>query len=179
MRVIIEGAEGTGKSTLAAALAEKHGLDVCHCGRDDPGDYEFYLHTSRKENCVWDRHTIGELIYPKVFNRPGRLNAEDCHLVIWKYQVSGGKAVVLTAPTDTIMERLATRGEKRNHLTREMVEEIDRDFRWFANTMRVPVIDTSKHSVDEIVKMIENMEPVTWSVTEPKAAKSASDKEEN
>ena len=48
MKVILEGCDGTGKTTLAKLLAERYGLDICHCTQYDPADYDFYSHTMRK-----------------------------------------------------------------------------------------------------------------------------------
>ena len=42
MRIILEGCDGTGKTTLANILAFKYGLDICHCTASDPSDFQFY-----------------------------------------------------------------------------------------------------------------------------------------
>ena len=73
MKIIIEGADGTGKTTLAKILADKYGLEICHCTQHDPADFYFYRETLRKENVIWDRHTIGELIYPLIFDRKAKI----------------------------------------------------------------------------------------------------------
>ena len=39
MKIILEGCDGTGKTTLAKLLAEKYGLDICHCTAEDPKDF--------------------------------------------------------------------------------------------------------------------------------------------
>ena len=80
--VILDGCDGTGKTTLAKIIAAKYGWDICHCTGDDPKDYEFYRQTGKKQNVVWDRHTIGELIYPTVFNRKPELATEDARLAL-------------------------------------------------------------------------------------------------
>ena len=77
--VILDGCDGTGKTTLAKIIAAKYGWDICHCTGDDPKDYEFYRQTGKKQNVVWDRHTIGELIYPTVFNRKPELATAAVH----------------------------------------------------------------------------------------------------
>lgn len=48
MKIILEGADGTGKTTLAKILAERYGLDICHCTQDDPNDFIFYQQSIRK-----------------------------------------------------------------------------------------------------------------------------------
>ena len=110
MRIIIEGCDGTGKTTLAKLLANEYNLDICHCGREDPCDYDFYKQSVRKDNVVWDRHTIGELIYPKVFDRAQQIGTEDARIVISYAKSMDTKIFILTADLDEIKKRLLIRG---------------------------------------------------------------------
>lgn len=48
MRIVLEGVDGAGKTTLAKILAQKYGLDICHCTQYDAADYAFYRQTLRK-----------------------------------------------------------------------------------------------------------------------------------
>lgn len=157
MRIILEGCDGTGKTTLAKILAERYGLDVCHCTQHDPGDYNFYRQTLRKENVVWDRHTLGELIYPYIFERKPGIGAEDARLIMHYAKEEGAKVFVLTADISTIYERLNARGNE-NPLIYENVDHIDQKFRFYAEQFNVPIIDTSKLSLQQIFNIIEEKE---------------------
>jgi len=155
MRIILEGVDGAGKTTLAKILAEKYGLDICHCGVTDPSDYIFYRQSSRKDNVVWDRHTLGELIYPKVFNRKAKCCPEDARIVLMiGKQELGLKTLVLTADTDVLRSRLEARGNEHPAIM-EKLEWINEQFKWYANDFHLPLIDTSKMTLDEIFKLIE------------------------
>lgn len=155
MRIILEGVDGAGKTTLAKILAEKYNLDICHCGMTDPSDYHFYRETSKKDNVVWDRHTIGELIYPKVFGREQQCSPEDARIILTLgKQELGLKTLVLTTDIDILKTRLEVRGNEHPKIL-ENLKWIDDQFRWYAEDFHLPLIDTSKMTLNEIFKLIE------------------------
>lgn len=154
MKIILEGADGTGKTTLAKILADKYGLDVCHCTQHDPADYNFYRQSVRKNNVVWDRHTIGELIYPSVFSRYQKIGTEDARLVIHYAREEGTKIFVLTEDLELIRKRLDERGTENKKII-ENIKWINDQFVFYANQFHVPVISTSKMTLDEMYKLVE------------------------
>lgn len=155
MKIIIEGADGTGKTTLARILANEYGLDYCHCTASDPADYSFYLNTARKDNVVWDRHTIGELIYPEVFDRPSKIGIEDARLVLAHAREQGTKIFVLTTQIDVIKDRLNKRGGEHEKIL-EKIEFINDRFVFYANEFNIPLIDTSTLTLGQIFDLINN-----------------------
>ena len=154
MKIVLEGCDGTGKTTLATILADRYNLDICHCTQKDAADYNFYRQTLRKENVIWDRHTIGELIYPKVFNRDAQIGTEDARLVIHYGKEEGVKFFVLTADIEIIKNRLLSRGNEDDRIVKTC-EEIDARFRFYAKQYDIPIIDTSKMTLNEIFDLIE------------------------
>lgn len=73
MITIIEGADGTGKTTLAksAAFAD---LQYCHCG--PPGEdpfFEYFQLAKTRNKALFDRFHIGERVYGKLFRNDDRL----------------------------------------------------------------------------------------------------------
>lgn len=154
MKIILEGCDGTGKTTLAKILAEKYWLDICHCTQHDAADYDFYRQTLRKENIVWDRHTIGELIYPAIFGRKQQIGTEDARLVMHYAKEEGVKVLVLTCDPEILEARLIGRGTEDFRIIKNC-EEIDKQFRFYAEQYHLPVIDTTKMTLREIFNLIE------------------------
>lgn len=156
MKIIIEGVDGAGKTTLAKILAERYGLDVCHCTQHDAADYDFYRQTLRKQNVVWDRHTLGELIYPKVFNRKAQITPEDARLIMHYAKEEDVKILVLTADLTVLQKRLNCRSIPEHTLILENLAHIDEQFKFFAEEFHLPVIDTSKMTLQQIFDLVEN-----------------------
>lgn len=154
MKIIIEGCDGTGKTTLAKILADKYGLEIAHCTQHDAADYDFYRQTLRKENVIWDRHTIGELIYPTIFGRQRQIGTEDARLVMHYAKQEGVKIFVLTCDNDVIRERLCERGNE-HPLILKNIDEINHQFVFYAQQFHLPIIDTSKMTLEEIFNLVE------------------------
>lgn len=156
MRIILEGADCTGKSTLANILAYKYGLDVCHCTQHDPCDYDFYRHSIRKNNIVWDRHTIGELIYPEIFKRTPQTHFEDARILLYHaIHDYNAKVFVLTADNHILRDRLCSRPDEHSSIVKN-IEEINRKFLLYAEAFCIPVIDTTKMTLQEIFDLVED-----------------------
>ena len=111
-RIIVEGCDGTGKTTLCKQLAEKYGWDIVHVTSKDPNDFDFYKQTMRKTNVVFDRHFIGEMIYPRVYNRKGNLDRHDLEYFIKESYKQKCPVIVLTADIEELKRRLSIRGEE-------------------------------------------------------------------
>lgn len=154
MKIILEGCDGTGKTTLAKILADKYGLDICHCTQDDPGDYDFYRQTVRKENVIWDRHTLGELIYPVVFGRKQKISTEDARLIIHHAREDDVRIFVLTASAQSLTSRIDARGNEDARIHEKLLE-IDHEFRFYANKFDIPIIDTASMTLGDIFKLVE------------------------
>lgn len=154
MRIILEGADGVGKTTLANILAQKYGLDICHCTQYDATDYAFYSQTLRKENTVWDRHTIGELIYPKVFNREAQITPYEAKAIIEAAKQEDIKILVLTCGSRELANRVRSRKNEHPKIV-ENLDWIDKAFKECAKWLGVPIIDTSKMTLGEIFKLVE------------------------
>lgn len=154
MRIILEGCDGTGKTTLANLLASKYNLDICHCTTVDPNDFQFYKQAVRKNNVVWDCYAIGELIYPEIFSRKTDISPEDVRIILWNIKELGGKCFVLTERPSVIKKRLLAKGIKDFKILGN-IEKINNEFIFYANQYNIPVINTSYMTLSEIFEMIE------------------------
>lgn len=152
--IVIEGCDGTGKTTLCKKLAEKYGWDTVHVTSKDPNDFDFYKQTLRKTNVIYDRHFLGEMIYPKIYNRKGNLSNYD--LDWFKYYRFDTRTcvIVLTAHLDEIKRRLTERGEFK--FVFDKVDSINNQFLQLARKCMFKIFDTSVDSFDKICEYIES-----------------------
>lgn len=95
MRIIIEGADGVGKTTIAEKIAEKFNLSLVHFTNKDPRDLNFYYQSLRKNNVVYDRSFLSEMIYPKIFNRPQKLKKYEFEYLLEKAKELEIKIIIL------------------------------------------------------------------------------------
>ena len=155
MKIIIEGCDGTGKTTLAKTLAEMYQLDVVHMTNRDSNTFNFYREALGKEDVVWDRNLIGEIVYPKVFNRQSNIDEIDLEFLIKRAKASGVIFLILTTDMEEIKRRIIERGGEYESVI-ENLEFINTTFCEIATKYNLPLIDTSKVSVSEICKLYIN-----------------------
>lgn len=111
MNIIIEGTDGTGKSTLAKYLQENFNLKYQHSSSetDNNFDYHFELLDS-KENVVLDRFQLGEIIYPML--TPDRDSKITLSQAVMLSRMEDTLTIILYASdTSVLKDRLHERGE--------------------------------------------------------------------
>lgn len=161
MRIVIEGCDGTGKTSVAKILAKQYGCDVVHMTGDDPKDHEFYWQSLRKQNVIYDRNVLGELVYPYVFDRGKCLTNAEADNAISFYKQRGVYFFVLTANEGICKARLMMRGNEDQRILSN-IPYILAKFKALAFEYNIPEIDTSQRSTSsvakEIIKIIEESE---------------------
>lgn len=153
MRIIIEGADGTGKTTLVKKLARTYSLDSLNINRYDPNNFNFYLETLKKTKVIFDRHFVGEMIYPKVFDRKGNLNKEDFEWLV-NYSKENGIAIIILYTDESILLERQKRNEYPEVLNN--IIEINRQFIEIAKKYSIPLVDVEKMNYDDICELVEN-----------------------
>jgi thymidylate kinase len=150
MLVIIEGCDGTGKSTLAARLAERlDGAEVLHLGPPKRHPLEEtvlalddYTPGSGRHVIV-DRFHLGEMIYGPIYRGESKLGPlggpEHKWVDLW-LKSRGALQVVLTATLKTVEDRIGVRGDdfvKNEHL-RSILRE-------YAQAAHLSMVATNSH----------------------------------
>jgi hypothetical protein len=110
--IVLEGCDGTGKTTLAVTLASQHGYAVIHSGRTPDGTdlaerYQALLATPGK--IVLDRSFISELVYGPLDHGRSRLTLPGATDLARRVAARGGVLVHLTGHPEAITARLRSR----------------------------------------------------------------------
>lgn len=157
MLIVLEGCDGTGKSTLANSLAKVLGAEIIHCSQYTPNDYNFFtqiIESSKDRHIIADRFMYGQFVYQNEEERPlsemskygyGKSALGNLHMLETQILEAGGRVIHVVAPIEEIQERLQLRGEVViNGLT---IEEVVSRFKGTFRHSILPIIewDTSRY----------------------------------
>ena len=108
MNIVIEGCDGTGKSTIAKHLCERFGLQYWH--ESQPRTFKEYEQMLKYGGFVFDRFCFGQFVYNAPEER--KLTPEELKkLVTEVFAQTGTLLLYVDAKTDTIIKRLIQLGE--------------------------------------------------------------------
>jgi thymidylate kinase len=110
--IVLDGCDGTGKTTLATTLRDRHGYTVVHSARTPDGTdladrYQRLLRTPGL--IVLDRSFISELVYGPLFHERSRITMPAAIQLAEYIAQRGGVLVHLTGNPDGIIARLRAR----------------------------------------------------------------------
>ena len=110
--IVLEGCDGTGKTTLATELEGQHGYTVIHSSRvDDPAGladaYRAVLH--RPGKLALDRSFISELVYGPLREGRSRLTGREAAELAFALADRGGVLLHLTGHPVALAARLRAR----------------------------------------------------------------------
>ena len=154
MRLVVDGCDGVGKTTIAKMLCSNYGLDYAHCTNRDPTDWNFYSNIIRKDDILWDRHCVSELVYPRFFGREQLMSFQQVELLV---AGSGAKFIIFSCPDDVLYDRLMRRGEEHVEVLDNFIS-INRMFCELGDRLGIPVVDTSSTGIDEIFSLVEGFD---------------------
>lgn len=115
--IIIEGVDGTGKSTFARRLAEERGVELWHRGAPTAHNWleEYVLPLTeggKTKDVVIDRWHFGEMVWPQVMGRrslfAGLEAFNQCNSILGAL---GAKMIYVKRDHRGIRKTLAARGE--------------------------------------------------------------------
>lgn len=140
MLIVLEGCDGTGKTTLATLLSKLMNAEIIHCSTHTPNTYKFFhnlIEFSKEKNIIADRWCYGQFVYQAEEERPLRdysqKAASEYNLRILEEEMleAGAKVILVKATPEVIRKRLEARGETLiNGLT---VEEVSQKFETVKN----------------------------------------------
>lgn len=99
MRIIIDGNDGVGKTTLAKRLQSDFKIkSYIHLSGKDPRNYEFYNQLLDKEDVIFDRSFLDEPVYSAVLKRKYAMQNGEFNKLIEK--VKQNNIVVIICQAD-------------------------------------------------------------------------------
>ena len=155
MKVIVEGADGVGKSTIVNNLAKTYNCDIIQMTKWGSRRFTDYGAKLMLDNVISDRSFLSEMIYKQAFWLQPELSFGEFNKLIYDAKEQRWKFIILTAPIDILTQRLIDRGDEEDEIIKN-IEFIDHLYRIYATTCNLPIFDTSKSFVmNEIRKELE------------------------
>lgn len=147
MLIVLEGCDGSGKSSLAELLAnlcyDPGAVEVIHATRETPNDMEWFskiMDDARNKNIIMDRAFWGQFVYQNESKRS--LTYQDLKNLENRLQTEGGKLIYVYSPERVIKRRLA----KRSELTDIPIRTILRKYKNLCIHSHCPVIWYNSHN---------------------------------
>lgn len=145
MLIVLEGCDGSGKSSLAELLAKLGGtgVEVIHATRETPNNMEWFseiMDRARFHNVVMDRAFWGQFVYQKPSER--HLTFEQLKQLEKRLKDENGMLIYVYAPERVINRRLNKRGE----IASLPVRTILRKYKSMCRHAHCPVIWYNSHT---------------------------------
>lgn len=153
MRILIDGCDGTGKTSVCEKLANNFGCNIIRLTYGGDRSTRAYFEMMSCDNVVHDRTFLSEIIYPKYFERKSRLDMNQIPYLFHLTDCLNAKMFILTASSETIQNRIRQRGDEYIKDIDKFIE-INQDYLEYAREHNICVIDTTDKTIDEVVKEI-------------------------
>ena len=117
MNIVIEGCDGTGKTTLAKFLAESLGLYYWH--ESTPRSFGEYESMLKSGGVVFDRFCFGQFVYNEPQDR--KMNLEGLKALVKDvFPATNTLLIYVDCSTEEIIKRLIARGEGSSEVRVDM-----------------------------------------------------------
>lgn len=113
MITIIEGSDGTGKTTYAQKLTKQHNAKYLHAEQPKTKLWsDEYIKPIDSNNIVLDRWHLGEIVWPEIYGRQSLFDETTFDYCNWELAKLGASLILLTRSEDAIANELLIRGEE-------------------------------------------------------------------
>lgn len=136
MMIVLEGADGVGKTTLAGLLANIMDAEILHETKPRPfAHYYQVIQQAKYRNIIADRFFWGQFVYQEPKERC--LSLKQLRDLEREIVETNSKFIYVTAPSPIIQRRLETRNEKLSL----PLETLLREYTWLVLTARCSIIE--------------------------------------
>lgn len=114
MNVILSGPDACGKTTLGEKLQKKYNMPIIHSTATTRNTLEYHLDLiDYHDNTIFDRFSVGEMIFPKIYGRPAKLTEEEFYQTLRRVEDNNDMYIIFTCSDVQILkDRLIARGEQ-------------------------------------------------------------------
>lgn len=145
MLIVLEGCDGSGKSSLAELLARLgyDGAEIIHATRETPNTREWFegiMDRAKTHNIIMDRAFWGQFVYQHPKDR--QMGFVDLAALEKRLEADGGKLIYVYSPERVISRRLERRGE----IPSLPIKTILRRYKSLCKFARCPVIWYNSHT---------------------------------
>lgn len=154
MRIIVDGPDGAGKTTVVEQLADHYGCDIIHMTEKGSKALEDYLAKAHLDNIVSDRSFLSEVVYSSVFKRKSKITIDHIRMIFNYYRKQGWKIIILDALPHVLADRLNLRGDEDEHKIQN-IARLRTAYRRLAYLLDIPIIDTEETTISDIIKKLE------------------------
>lgn len=163
MNLVIEGPKASGKSTISHYFIEKYLTTYDHMSSDSDNSLEGHLNLLKGKkgeslNHVIDRFSVGEMIYPNLYGREGKLNLDEFNVTM---SSENTLYVILYSSSDQLLfDRIEWRGRNTDDEAHDLVSKSNFAFKMIGESLKyrenVLLFDVAKVGLKEIIKIIED-----------------------
>ena len=146
MLIVLEGCDGSGKTTLANKLAILLGAEIIHCTTHTPNTYAFFneiIEMSKTRNIIADRFCYGQFVYQNKYERP--MNEKMLYNLELTMMNAGSRVIYVDCSETEIKERLEARGETPMRPVPEIIDGFDKIFS--KSILPISIINTETNEV--------------------------------
>ena len=147
MLIVLEGCDGSGKSTLVDLLKNltinPDEVEVIHATRETPNDMDWFMSImdrAKTHDIIMDRAFWGQFVYQKPNER--KLGFTDLSKLERRLADEGGKLIYVYSPERVINRRLRS----RNEIPSLPVKSLLRKYKTMCKFARCPVIWYNSHN---------------------------------
>ena len=148
MRIILEGCDGVGKSTLAESLASTYCCDIIHMTRWSNKTFNTYIEKMSMDNIIFDRCFISEYIYSHIFNRITEISDKNIETLLNVAKALNYHIFILTCDDDELVKRLKNRNNETDDIIDNTIK-INNMYVDFARKYNIKII--GKEDINEII----------------------------
>lgn len=149
MRILLDGSDGTGKTSLIKRLSDEYKADVIHLTKSGCKEPYAYSEKAMLHNIIMDRGFTSEYIYSFYFNRPTLVDKAMFENLLYIYQnIYNWKIIFLCCDPKVAVERISKRGIDKESL--EKIQKLNMLYLTLATTNGIPLIDTTNLTPEEV-----------------------------